>query len=71
MEQIPQKKKFVLPFISKTDNQTHAIIIDSNFDSGNLGSAHFDTNGDDQKVSQYSKTHTNHKIVDNLLPSGH
>lgn len=53
METIAQRKKFVLPFVSKVDNQTHAIIIDSNFESGNLGRAFFETkNGDDQRISQ-------------------
>ena len=49
MELPPQKKKYVLPFFSSLDNQTHTIILDSNYDSGNQGVAFFESK-EDQRV---------------------
>ena len=49
MDGIVQKKRFTLPFYSNVDQQTHDIVIDSKFDSGNLGNVYFE-NLDQQKV---------------------
>ena len=60
----PQKKKYVLPFFSSLDSQTHTIIQDSQFDSGNLGIVYFETK-DDQRLVVYSAADTNYDGVAN------